>query len=111
MKRLLLLFGFGLMLSSCMNTSMEGTFVKVKENGRGAVSNAFNKGFVDKLTIGETMCRFEYFGTVYSGKYTIEDNRLYIEAGGELATLSLEIVDNNTLEGEGWCSGTFKKKN
>jgi hypothetical protein len=32
-----------------------------------------------------------------------------VKVGGELGTLTFEIIDSETLEGEGWASGTFKK--
>jgi len=111
MKKLLLAVTFGLVLISC-NTkpSLEGAFIKVKENDRGNALNVFEKGLVDKMNFGETICRFDYFGTTMSGEYTIEDNHVYIAVGGELGTLSMEIIDDETLEGEGWISGTFKKQ-
>lgn len=111
MKRLLLMLSLGLILFSCITKpSVEGTFVKVKENDRGTSINVFNKGLVDQLTFGETMCRFNYFGIQMSGEYKVEDNYVYIEVGGELGTLSLEIINEATLEGEGWISGTFQKQ-
>ena len=111
MRKLLFTVAFGLLLISCNTTpSLEGTFVKVKENDRGSTLNVFGKGLVDKMNFGETMCRFNYFGITMSGKYTIENNYVYIAVGGELGTLSMEIIDETTLEGEGWISGTFEKQ-
>jgi len=110
MKRILFIVTAVLLISCNTGTDIKGTFVKVKENDRGSAYNVFNKGLVDKVVFGETMCRFNYFGNAMSGKYTVEDNYIYINVGGELGTLSMEIIDNETLEGEGWISGTFKKQ-
>ena len=45
-----------------------------------------------------------------SGEYSIDGNYVYIAVGGELGTLAMEIINENTLEGEGWISGTFDKQ-
>jgi hypothetical protein len=45
-----------------------------------------------------------------SGEYAIDKNYVYIKVDGELGTLAMEIIDDKTLEGEGWISGTFKKE-
>lgn len=109
--RKVLIIAIGILLFSC-NTKpkIEGSYTKVKENDRGSVMNVFQKGLVDKVNFGEKICRFDYFGTTMSGEYTIDGNYVYIAVGGELGTLAMEIVDNQTLEGEGWISGTFKKE-
>ncbi len=100
-----------LSLFSCSpKPKIEGSFIKVKENERGTNWNVFNKGLVKELDFGEKICRFSYFGITMSGEYTIDNNYIYVNVGGELGTLSMEIIDNQTLEGEGWASGTFKKK-
>jgi len=111
MRNLLLIISLGFLLLSCnTNPSVDGTFIKTKENDRGTVMNVFGKGLVNSVSFGETMCRFNYFGTQMSGKYKIEDNYIFIEVGGELGTLTMEIIDETTLEGEGWISGTFEKQ-
>lgn len=99
------------MLASCTSTpKLEGKFIKVKENSRGSSLNFLNFNLVKEVTFGDNMCRFDYVGTTQSGRYTIDGNYIYIEVGGELGTLAMEIIDNETLEGEGWISGTFKQE-
>lgn len=109
--KITLVISISVLLFSCNSKpNIEGDFIKVKENERGAALNVFNKGLVDKMSFGEKICRFSYFGITMSGEYTIDKNYVYINVGGELGTLSMEIIDEQTLEGEGWASGTFKKK-
>jgi hypothetical protein len=110
MKNLLLVvFGF-LLLLSCSTKTLEGSYVKVKENDRGSDINVLGLSLINKINFGDKMCRFEYAGTPMSGEYSIDGNYVYIEVGGELGTLSMEIIDEQTLEGEGWISGTFEKQ-
>ena len=45
-----------------------------------------------------------------SGKYSVDEGYVYIEVGGDLGTLSLEIVSANQLEGEGWINGSFMRE-
>ena len=101
----------GILLFSCTTKpSITGCYTKVKENDRGTVWNVFQKGLVDTIYFGERNCRFDYFGIPMGGEYKIDGNYVYIAVGGELGTLSMEIIDSHTLEGEGWISGTFKKE-
>lgn len=99
-----------MLLSSCAKTSIEGKFVKVKENDRGSSMNVLGMNLIKEVNFGDKICRFDYFGTTMSGEFTIDGDYVYIEVGGELGTLAMEIIDNQTLEGEGWISGTFKKQ-
>lgn len=85
-----------------------GKYVKVKANNRGGAFENLN--FIKEITFGDKMCRVLYMGTTLSGKHLIDGNYVYIEIGGELGTLAMEIIDNETLEGEGWITGTFKKE-
>ena len=110
-KKYLALALFGLIIFSCNQKSLDGEFVKVKENNRGGELNILKKGLVTKISFNGNHCNFEYFGIPMSGEYKIDKNFVYIKTGGELGTLSLEIIDKNTLEGEGWISGTFERKN
>ena len=88
---------------------IEGKYVKVGDNGRGSALNVFEINLIEEVNFGEEMCRFEYIGTTIAGKYTIDGNYVYIDAGGMIGMLSMEIVGVDTLEGEGWISGTFIK--
>jgi hypothetical protein len=89
---------------------MEGTYIKVKENDRGSSMNVFGLSLIEKVQFSDKFCRFEYAGTPMSAEYKVDKNYVYIEVGGELGTLAMEIIDDETLEGEGWISGTFKKQ-
>jgi hypothetical protein len=110
MKYLALVFLGLFLLLSCFNTSIEGSYVKVKENDRGSDMNLLGLSLIERVNFGDKICRFDYAGTTMSGEYMIDGNFVYIEVGGELGTLTMEIIDKETLEGEGWISGTFKKK-
>jgi len=110
MKPFINFFLLVLILSGCANNSLEGRYVKIKENDRGSSLNLLGINLVKEVNFGDEICRFDYFGTTMSGKYTIDKNYVYINVGGDLGTLAMEIIDDNTLEGEGWISGTFKKQ-
>jgi hypothetical protein len=99
-----------LILSGCTKTNLSGRYIKVKENDRGNSLNILKLNLVKEVNFGEKVCRFDYFGTTMSGEYTIDRNYVYIKVGGDLGTLAMEIIDEKTLEGEGWISGTFKKE-
>jgi len=99
-----------LILSGCTMSSIEGKYVKVKENDRGSKLNILGLSLVKEVNFGNKICRFDYAGTTMSGEYTIDGKYVYINVGGELGTLAMEIIDKRTLEGEGWISGTFKKQ-
>lgn len=88
---------------------VEGRYVKVKDNGREGSLN-FLKNLIHEVNFGEKICRFDYVGTTMSGNFTIDGNYIYINTGTELGTLAMEIIDSNTLEGEGWICGTFQKQ-
>ena len=110
MRKLVILFIVPvLLLSSCMNSSIDGKYIKTKSNDRGSLLNF--GGLVSELEFKNSHCNFKYFGMPMSGKYEIDKGYIYVYVGGELGTLSLEIIDKNTLEGEGWVAGTFKKIN
>lgn len=89
--------------------NLQGTFVRVGDNGRGG-KEADKNARVEKITFRSKFCNFTYDGTPMSGKYSIDEGYVYIEAGGELGTLSLEIISGNQLEGEGLINGTFMRK-
>ena len=106
MKYLIYLGLSVLILSGCAKNSLEGRYVKVKENNRG---NLLGLNLIKEVNFGEKECRFDYFGTTMSGEYTIDKNYVYNKVGGENETLAMEIIDDKTLEGEGLISGTFQK--
>lgn len=96
-------------LASCTNSSIDGKYIKIKSNDRGGLLGDVFGGLVSELEFKDNHCNFVYFGIPMSGEYEIDKGHIYVHVGGELGTLSLEIVDKNTLEGEGWIAGTFKK--
>jgi len=107
----LLLISFSM---SCVNPpgilkpKIEGKYIRIKDNGREGDLN-FLKSLITEVNFGEQICRFDYFGTTMSGKYTIDGNYVYIEVGYDMGTLAMEIINSDTLEGEGWIDGTFIK--
>jgi uncharacterized protein YgiM (DUF1202 family) len=113
MKKRVLLYAFAIILFVSCNITpkLDGQYIKIKDNDRGSIMNVLNMNLVTEVNFGENMCRFDYFGTTMSGQYRIDGNYVYIQVGGELGTLAMEITDKETLEGEGWISGTFKKGN
>ena len=84
-----------------------GEFVRVRDNGRGGKENTAH---VETITFRSKFCNFTYEGTPMSGKYSVDEGYVYIEAGGDLGTLSLEIISENQLEGEGKMNGTFMRE-
>ena len=106
MRKFLILFVIPvILLASCTNSSIDGKYIKTKSNDRGGLFG----GLISEIEFKNNHCNFVYFGIPMSGKYEIDEGHIYVFVGGELGTLSLEIIANNTLEGEGWFAGTFKK--
>jgi hypothetical protein len=86
-----------------------GEFMRVKDNGRVGQSQE-DAPVVTNITFRSKFCNFTYDGTPMSGKYSVDEGYVYIEVGGDLGTLSLEIVSANQLEGEGWINGSFMRE-
>ncbi|MDY0144052.1 MAG: hypothetical protein RBR97_19395 [Bacteroidales bacterium] len=86
-----------------------GIYTKVKENERGHSLNVFGRGLVSEIDFKEKYCTFLYFGNPMTAEFELLENFVYVKVGGELGVLKFEITTENTLEGEGWASGTFKK--
>lgn len=114
MKYLVSVLTLVIVLVSCSSdpTDIEahrlvGDFFRVKENGRGG--NAKDEK-VEQITFRSKYCNFTYNGTPMSGKYSVDEGYVYIEAGGKVGTLSLEIINENQLEGEGIIHGTFGRE-
>ncbi len=84
-----------------------GEFVRVRDNDRGGKEN---KTLIETITFRSKFCNFTYDGTPMSGKYSVDEGYVYIEAGGDLGTLSLEIISADQLEGEGFIHGTFARE-
>jgi hypothetical protein len=104
MRKLLLLIPFILFLSSCTNNQVDGTYFLIKSNGREGLIG----GLINEITFRGDHCSFNYFGINMSGSISRENNYIFINTGTDLGTLSMEILDKQTLEGEGYIGGTFK---
>lgn len=44
----------------------------------------------------------------YTTTYTIDDN--YVRVETDKGSFLFKIINNKTLQGEGWCKGTYKKQ-
>ena len=86
-----------------------GEFVRVKDNGRVGKAQE-DAPVITNITFRSKFCNFTYDGSPMSGKYSVDEGYVYIEAGGELGTLSLEIISANQLEGEGLINGSFMRE-
>jgi hypothetical protein len=76
-------------------SSVQGTFI--------------GEGIINKFEFKKEHCNFMYFGFSMNGKYSIDEDFVFIEAS-ELGNISLKIIDHNTLSGEGlFASGLFKR--
>lgn len=89
-------------------TSIKGKFIRVGDNKRAGIEGVFD--LVSDIEFRNEHCHFTYVTTKMSGKYSIDEGFIYIYTGGELGTLSMEIINNNQLEGEGHIHGTFKRE-
>lgn len=70
-----------------------------------------SSGLISEFTFQNQYCHFKYFliGEI-AGKYETDNGYIYIETNSELGTISLEIVNEYTLKGQGWASGIFIKE-
>ncbi|MFT7158328.1 MAG: hypothetical protein ACI8Q1_003357 [Parvicella sp.] len=101
-----------LILISCGKSEVEGKYIRIKANESGGLNSTLSDAFgglVSELDFKGKHCNFTYFGMQMSGEYKVDGGYVYIHTTGELGTLALQITDSQTLDGEGWVSGTFKK--
>ncbi|WP_319479727.1 SH3 domain-containing protein [uncultured Draconibacterium sp.] len=103
MKKSFITFSLIVFICISSNAQLKGSFLKIKETEEGM-------GLVSELEFVGTYCKFVYFDMQMNGKFEEVENNIFITVGGELGILSLKIVNQNTLEGEGWISGIFKRK-
>lgn len=123
MRYLSLFFFFSLALISCKTDSnpteenptseinaesLKGKFIRVSDNDRGGIEEGFK--LIKEIEFKGNFCHFNYVTIKMSGKYEVDEGFVYIETGGELGILSLEIVGSDQLEGEGFIHGTFKRE-
>lgn len=97
MKKLTLIITAVAILSSCSNNSINGFFYNPD-------------GLVKKLEFKNGYCSFVWIIMPVTGQYEIKNDYIYVNTATEMGTLSFKIIDNNTLEGEGWLKGTYKKQ-
>ncbi len=88
--------------------SIKGKFIRVSDNDRAGIEGVFK--LIRDIEFKGNYCHFTYVTIKMSGKYEIDGNFIYIDTGSELGILSLEIINNNQLEGEGFIHGTFKRE-
>jgi hypothetical protein len=110
MKHFAYIFFIILLTIGCSRAKLEGTFIKVKENDRGSSMNLLGLSLIEKVYFTDSHYRFEYAGNPMSAEYKVDKNYVYIDVGGDLGTLTMEIIDDKMLEGEGLISGTFRKQ-
>ncbi len=85
-----------------------GKYYRIADNDRAGTEGIMD--LVTELEFKKNYCHFTYVTTRMSGKYEVDEGYIYINTGGELGTLSLEIINSNHLEGEGYIHGTFKRE-
>jgi|GEM_PF-5824634 len=93
--------------ASANESSLKGKFIRVKDNNRAGIEGILD--LISEIEFRNEHCHFTYVGTKMSGKYTVDEGFVYIYTGSDLGTLSMEIINEDHLEGEGYIHGTFKK--
>ena len=93
------------MLISCNDKNDKGNI-----EGEYINDQTIGLSLVGDINFKNAYCNFNYVGISMGGKYTIDKDYIFIEAGGEFGTLSLKITDKDTLVGEGWITGRFVKQ-
>jgi hypothetical protein len=88
--------------------SIKGKYIRVGDNKRAGIEGILD--LVSDIEFRNEHCHFTYVTTKMSGKYSIDEGFIYIYTGGELGTLSMEIINKDHLEGEGYIHGTFKRE-
>lgn len=96
MSRLLILL---ILLSISCTPSIKGKYISERS------------GLIEDFSFQDEFCHFKYMWIgELAGRYTVDNGFVYIETNSELGTLSLEIVNDYTLKGQGWASGIFIKE-
>ena len=106
---------FSLFINNTVGLSsnqIQGKFIRISNNDKennllGALKV---KGLVKYIEFNGNHCTFDYVGISTSATFEIDGSKLYINTGGELGVLKMEIINENQLEGEGWIDGTFEKQ-
>ena len=91
MKRIFALCFILVLFTGCTN-SIDGLYVRVKDNDRSGVVAGIFKGLIEKLDFKDKHCSFEYFGMKMSGQYEIDKNYIFVNTGGDLGTLSFVSI-------------------
>ncbi len=89
-------------------SSLQGKYIRVANNDRAGVEKYVT--IIKEIEFKGSHCHFKYLGTPMSGKFEVDEGFVYISTGGELGMLSLEVIDGDQLEGEGFIHGTFKRE-
>lgn len=98
-----------LVLVSCNYSRIDGQYNLDTENKSNGVFKALKEIVVQKITFNEGYCSFSYFGRTINGTYEVNEDYIYINTSSDLGIIKLEIIDKNTLLGEGWLAGRYKK--
>lgn len=106
MKELTLFIFTALLIASCTGKDIQGKYYLIKSNGRESDIG----GQINEISFKEDTCTYEYFSIEFKGHVRREGKILRIDIGDEPGTLSMEIEDCMTLEGEGFIGGTFKRE-
>jgi len=86
----------------------KGKYVRVDHIKIDKVSDAVGGfGLISEITFHNKNCEFDYVGLSMSGSYEVDGNKVFIDAGGQIGKLSMELIDNNKLQGTGFINGIF----
>jgi len=64
----------------------------------------------DYVMFQNEFCHFKYFFYEVAGKYTIDNDYVFVETKSEIGTVSFRIINSYTIEGQGWVAGTYVKE-
>ncbi len=83
-------------LSGCFTRNVEGTYKAVD-------------GIIPKLEFKNGYCTFPWIFTQVTAKYEVKDDHIYVNTTTEFGTIVFNIINDNTIEGTGWLTGTYTK--
>jgi len=88
--------------------SIRGKYVRVDHIKIDKVSDLVGGfGLISEITFHNKNCEFEYAGLSMSGSYVLDGNKIFIDAGGQIGKLSMELINNYKLQGAGYINGVF----
>ncbi|MEX0635933.1 MAG: hypothetical protein WD135_04125 [Ferruginibacter sp.] len=84
---------------------MNGTFFRASKNDCAGFEKQFK--LIDKMEFKGKYCHFDYASIKMTDEYEVDGNYVYININNEIGILSMEIIDQGHLEGEGFIHGAF----